>query len=108
MKEKKNSKTYPHIDLAHPLEGYSLVTFLSKIELYCFLDLRLKQTDLCDYYTIPPCSVRLHRSCCLTLVQNLHDGTLEQYLKENPHIESITFCLDNDQWGREAIQRQVQ
>jgi hypothetical protein len=37
--------------------------------------------------------------CCL------HDGTLEQYLKENPHIKSITFCLDNDQWGREATER---
>ena len=34
--------------------------------------------------------------CCL------HDGTLEQYLKDNPHIQSITFCLDNDQWGRKA------
>lgn len=37
--------------------------------------------------------------CCL------HDGTLEQYLKENPHIKSITFCLDNDKWGRETTDR---
>ncbi len=37
--------------------------------------------------------------CCL------HDGTLEQYLKENPHIKNITLCLDNDQWGREAAER---
>jgi hypothetical protein len=37
--------------------------------------------------------------CCL------HDGTLEQYLKENPHIKSITFCLDNDKWGRETTER---
>ncbi|WP_258106857.1 DUF3991 and toprim domain-containing protein [Christensenella minuta] len=37
--------------------------------------------------------------CCL------HDGTLEQYLKENPHIKHITFCLDNDKWGQEANER---
>jgi|LSQX01.2.fsa_nt_gb hypothetical protein len=36
---------------------------------------------------------------------SLHDGTLEQYLKENPHIKSITFCLDSDKWGREATER---
>jgi len=37
--------------------------------------------------------------CCL------HDGTLEQYLKENPQIKGIVFCLDYDQWGREATER---
>lgn len=37
--------------------------------------------------------------CCL------HDGTLEQYLKENPQIKGIIFCLDYDQWGREATER---
>lgn len=37
--------------------------------------------------------------CCL------HDGTLEQYLKENPYIQVIRFCLDNDKWGREATER---
>jgi hypothetical protein len=35
----------------------------------------------------------------------LHDGTLEQYLKENPQIKGIVFCLDYDQWGREATER---
>lgn len=37
--------------------------------------------------------------CCL------HDGTLEQYLKENPQIKGIVFCLDYDKWGREATER---
>jgi hypothetical protein len=37
--------------------------------------------------------------CCL------HDGTLEQYLKENSHIKEIILCLDNDKWGREATDR---
>ncbi len=37
--------------------------------------------------------------CCL------HDGTLEQYLKENSQIKGIVFCLDYDQWGREATER---
>jgi len=37
--------------------------------------------------------------CCL------HDGTLEQYLKENPQIKGVIFCLDYDQWGREATER---
>ena len=32
--------------------------------------------------------------CCL------HDGALEIYLKENPQIKTIVFCLDADQWGR--------
>ncbi len=37
--------------------------------------------------------------CCL------HDGTLEQYLKENTQIKAVVFCLDNDKWGREATER---
>jgi DNA primase len=37
--------------------------------------------------------------CCL------YDGTLEQYLKENSHINRVILCLDNDQWGREAAER---
>ncbi len=37
--------------------------------------------------------------CCL------HDGTLEQYLKENPQIKGIVFYLDYDKWGREATER---
>ena len=35
--------------------------------------------------------------CCL------HDGALETYLKENPQIKTIVFCLDADQWGRKYI-----
>jgi hypothetical protein len=37
--------------------------------------------------------------CCL------HDGALETYLKENPHIKHIILCLDADRWALEAIQR---
>ncbi len=37
--------------------------------------------------------------CCL------HDGALETYLKENPHIKTIDLCLDNDKWGREVAER---
>lgn len=49
----------------------------------------------------------LHRSlrsnavalCCL------HDGALETYLKEHPHLRRIVLCLDADKWGREAANR---
>jgi len=37
--------------------------------------------------------------CCL------HDGALETYLKENPHLRRIILCLDADQWGREATEK---
>ena len=30
------------------------------------------------------------------------DAPLETFLKENPHISGITFCLDNDEAGRKA------
>ena len=32
----------------------------------------------------------------------LHDAPLETFLKEHPQIESIRFCLDNDEPGRKA------
>ncbi len=56
--------------------------------------------DLMSYMT-------LHRNltgnavalCCL------HDGALETYLNENPHIRNIILCLDADKWAQEAIQR---
>ncbi len=56
--------------------------------------------DLMSYMT-------LHRDltsnavalCCL------HDGALETYLSENPHIKHIILCLDADKWAQEAIQR---
>lgn len=56
--------------------------------------------DLMSYMT-------LHRDltsnavalCCL------HDGALESYLKENPHIKHIILCLDADKWAQEAILR---
>lgn len=37
--------------------------------------------------------------CCL------HDGALATYLQDHPHIRHITFCLDNDKWGRAAAER---
>lgn len=37
--------------------------------------------------------------CCL------HDGALATYLQDHPHIRRITFCLDNDKWGRAAAER---
>lgn len=37
--------------------------------------------------------------CCL------HDGALESYLNDHPHIKSIDLCLDADQWGRQAAKR---
>lgn len=30
-------------------------------------------------------------------------GPLETYLKENPQIKTIVFCLDADQWGRKYV-----
>lgn len=56
--------------------------------------------DLMSYMT-------LHRKlnsnavalCCL------HDGALETYLKENPHIKEIVLCLDADKWGKIAAER---
>jgi hypothetical protein len=56
--------------------------------------------DLMSYMT-------LHRDltsnavalCCL------HDGALESYLKEDPHIKHIILCLDADKWAQEAILR---
>lgn len=56
--------------------------------------------DLMSYMT-------LHRElrsnavalCCL------HDGALETYLKQNPHLTDIALCLDADKWGLEAAAR---
>ncbi|HMM31365.1 MAG TPA: toprim domain-containing protein [Clostridia bacterium] len=56
--------------------------------------------DLMSYIT-------LHRElrgnalalCCL------HDGALETYLKQNPHLTDIVLCLDADKWGLEAAAR---
>lgn len=35
----------------------------------------------------------------------LHDGPLETYLNENPHIKQINLCLDADRRGSEASER---
>lgn len=56
--------------------------------------------DLMSYLT-------LHREvtgnavalCCL------HDGALDTYLKEHPHLRRIVLCLDADKWGRAATER---
>lgn len=56
--------------------------------------------DLMSYLT-------LHREmtgnavalCCL------HDGALDTYLKEHPHLRRIVLCLDADKWGRTATER---
>lgn len=56
--------------------------------------------DLMSYMT-------LHRElrgnavalCCL------HDGALETYLKQNPHLTDIVLCLDADKRGLEATAR---
>jgi len=56
--------------------------------------------DLMSYMT-------LHRDmtsnavalCCL------HDGALETYLTDNPHIKNIVLCLDADKWGKAAAER---
>jgi len=37
--------------------------------------------------------------CCL------HDGALETYLKENPHLKRSILCLDADKRGREAAEK---
>lgn len=38
----------------------------------------------------------------------LADAPLKTFLEEHPQIRSITFCLDNDQPGREATERLMQ
>jgi hypothetical protein len=35
----------------------------------------------------------------------LHDAPLETFLKEHPQINSIRFCLDNDERGRKAAMK---
>ena len=37
--------------------------------------------------------------CCL------HDGALQTYLVEHPHLKHIILCLDTDEWGRRAAQK---
>ncbi|SHH09520.1 DUF3991 and TOPRIM domain-containing protein [Desulfosporosinus lacus] len=38
----------------------------------------------------------------------LGDVSLEHYLKGHPEINRIIFCLDNDQWGHQALDRWVE
>ncbi|HBV88467.1 MAG TPA: topoisomerase [Desulfosporosinus sp.] len=38
----------------------------------------------------------------------LGDVALKRYLKDHPEINQIIFCLDNDQWGREALNRWIE
>ena len=47
----------------------------------------------------------LHRSVRSNAVAlcSLYNGPLNTYLKENPHLQQIIFCLDTDQWGRKAV-----
>jgi len=56
--------------------------------------------DLMSYMT-------LHRNltCNAIALCCLHDGALETYLRENPHIRKIVLCLDTDKWAQEAIKR---
>ncbi|AFM01478.1 DNA primase [Desulfitobacterium dehalogenans ATCC 51507] len=35
----------------------------------------------------------------------LGDVALEQYLKDHPEIKQIIFCVDNDKWGHQAVER---
>lgn len=35
----------------------------------------------------------------------LGDAALEQYLKDHPEIKQIIFCVDNDKWGHQAVER---
>ena len=49
----------------------------------------------------------LHRSLRSNAVAlcGLHDGALDTYLEENPHLRRIILCLDSDKWGRVAAER---
>lgn len=49
----------------------------------------------------------LHRSLRSNAVVlcGLHDGALDTYLEENPHLRRIILCLDSDKWGRVAAER---
>lgn len=48
--------------------------------------------------------VEIHRDCSANLLAlgMLADAPLETFLKENPQVTSIRFCLDNDEHGRRA------
>ncbi len=48
--------------------------------------------------------VDIHRGCSANLIAlgMLADAPLETFLKENPQITDIKFCLDNDEHGRRA------
>ena len=48
--------------------------------------------------------VEIQRDCSANLLAlgMLADAPLETFLKENPQVTSIRFCLDNDEHGRRA------
>ncbi|MBQ4560542.1 MAG: DUF3991 domain-containing protein [Tyzzerella sp.] len=77
-----NDKTY----------GFNVVNKESR-EVYVFEG----AIDLMSY-------VEIHRECDSNLLTlgMLADAPLETFLKENPQITSIRFCLDNDEHGRRA------
>lgn len=54
--------------------------------------------------------VEIHRDCDANLLAlgMLADAPLETFLKENPQISSIKFCLDNDVHGRRATKELLQ
>ncbi len=56
--------------------------------------------DLMSWFTLHERSVANAIALC-----GLHDGPLETYLNENPHIRRIALCLDADGPGREAADR---
>lgn len=59
--------------------------------------------DLMSYCT-------LHRSVKSNAVAlcGLYDGSLDTYLRENPHLKQIDLCLDSDEPGREAVECMMQ
>lgn len=56
--------------------------------------------DLMSYLT-------LHRALTGNAVAlcGLHDGALETYLREHPHLKRLVLCLDGDKWGLAATER---
>lgn len=55
--------------------------------------------DLASYMTINrELNSNAVALCCL------HDGALETYLKDNPHIKNIVLRLDADKWGKTAAE----
>lgn len=60
--------------------------------------------DLMSYYTLMK-MYGIEPEDHMVSLGSLADSALQKYYINHPNISRIVFCLDNDQWGREATTR---